>query len=89
MTKPKGGRLGSSRVSSRTASRFFLAAAHKVSNFDGKAGVAALMLPSRLAVQVDLCLMGGAVKAQEYPGRIGNGQCAAVTADHLIVRGSA
>ena len=45
------------------------------------------MLPGRLAVQVDLCLMGGAVKAQEYPGRIGNGQCAAVTADHLIVRG--
>ena len=45
------------------------------------------MLPHQLAVQVDLRLMGGAVKAQEYPGRIGNGQCAAVTADHLIVRG--
>ena len=45
------------------------------------------MLPGRLAVQVDLRLMGGAVKAQEYPGRIGDGQCAAVTADHLIVRG--
>ena len=31
------------------------------------------MLPGRLAVQVDLCLMGGAVKAQEYPGRPGPG----------------
>ena len=65
----------------------FCAAAHKVGNFDGEAGVAALMLPGQLAVQVDLRLMGGPVKAQEYPGRIGNGQCAAVTADHLIVRG--
>ena len=45
------------------------------------------MLPHQLAVQVDLRLMGGTVKAQEYPGRIGNSQCAAVTADHLIVRG--
>ena len=60
---------------------------HKVGNFDGEAGVAALMLPGQLAVQVDFRLMGGPVKAQEYPGRIGNGQCAAVTADHLIVRG--
>ena len=45
------------------------------------------MLPGQLAVQVDLRLMGGPVKEQEYPGRIGNGQCATVTADHLIVRG--
>ena len=67
--------------------QIFCAAAHKVGNFDGEAGVAALMLPGQLAVQVDLRLMGGPVKAQEYPGRIGNGQCAAVAADHLIVRG--
>ena len=67
--------------------QIFCAAAHMVGNFDGEAGVAALMLPHQLAVQVDLRLMGGTVKAQEYPGRIGNSQCAAVTADHLIVRG--